>query len=150
METLFGFGTALRGYTRRQPDGSHHATQWVVAAAFPLIPLRRYQLVAGKAAAATRWSGPTSTTITSKNHKIVTQTRLRMLEVLLTYLTWWVIGPIVVLGPAVADAWPRRDTQVVDTHSHWADAGSLFATFWLFFGAFILCWICNRLRRLPQ
>ncbi|MFG2621408.1 hypothetical protein ACGFXC_27715 [Streptomyces sp. NPDC048507] len=96
MSTWNGIGTKYLGFGRRRPDGSHHATEWFVIGFMPVVPLRRYRLVVG----ATRYvpgaaGGGTSTTA----YHVLERTRLRVPDVLATYLAWWVAGPALVLGP---------------------------------------------------
>ncbi|MER5808599.1 hypothetical protein ABT143_10470 [Streptomyces sp. NPDC002033] len=96
MSTWNGIGTKYLGFGRRQSDGSHHATEWFVISYMPVVPLRRYRLLVG----ATQYvpgavGGGTSTT----PYHVLERTRLRVLDVLATYLAWWVAGPALVLGP---------------------------------------------------
>jgi hypothetical protein len=144
VSTWNGFGTALRGYGRRAPDGSHHATQWVVAAGLPLVPLRRLRLLAG---ASTTTSGASRIT-TSRPVTVLEATPLRVAEVLLTYLMWWLIGPAVVVAPLLAVTVLMDHGVLPDTD---ALTGVVFcpALIWFFFGAMILNAVTRRVRRLP-
>ncbi|MFE3934924.1 hypothetical protein ACFXPJ_14325 [Streptomyces goshikiensis] len=96
MSTWNGIGTKYLGFSRRQPDGSHHATEWFVISYMPVVPLRRYRLVVGT----TEYTpgavgGSTSTTA----YRVLGRSPVRVLDVLATYLAWWIVGPALVLGP---------------------------------------------------
>ena len=96
MSTTAGFGTKYLGFSKRRPDGTHTATEWAVAI-LPVWPLRRHQLVVGMTSG--QYHRGTISYVTP--YRIVASTRLRPLEILATYLTWWVLVPGIAVGPIV-------------------------------------------------
>jgi hypothetical protein len=97
MSTTMGFGTRYLGFSFRRPDGTHDATKWFTLLYMPVIPLRRDKLVIGKTRAEAFGGGIVRTT----EYRIVCQTRLRAMEILATYLTWWVLVPGAAIAPLV-------------------------------------------------
>ncbi|GGW58638.1 hypothetical protein GCM10010503_39660 [Streptomyces lucensis JCM 4490] len=95
MSTWNGFGTTYRGFSYPNRDGSHHATQWAVLLFLPVIPLRRHRLTVGDSSYTQYGNGSTSVT----HYAVHEETPLVGGEILRTYLTWWVIGPLIVFGP---------------------------------------------------
>ncbi|MCX4546107.1 hypothetical protein [Streptomyces sp. NBC_01565] len=106
MSTWNGIGTKYLGFSRKQSDGSHHATEWFVVNYLPVVPLRRYRLVVGRT---NHTPGSTGGSTSTTEYHVLGRTRLRVLEVLATYLTWWVAGPALVLSPFLLMAWANPD-----------------------------------------
>src|SRR2546423_5781040 len=87
MSTFQGFGTDYRGWSDKHPDGSTTATLWVVILAMPVVPRSRDTFRVNARVA----RGTTSLTTT---YSILKRERVRMTEVLRTYLMWWLILPL--------------------------------------------------------
>lgn len=121
MSTIAGFGTKYLGFSKRQPDGTHTATEWAVAI-LPVCPLRRHQLVVGTTTGHYHRGAISYVT----PYRIVASTRLRPLEILATYLTWWVLVPGIAVAPIVLLS--RSDSQASDGFGP-----NLLAILWLFF-----------------
>ncbi|WP_340378114.1 hypothetical protein U5640_25800 [Streptomyces sp. SS7] len=101
MSTWNGFGTTYRGYSHVNRDGSHYATQWAVLFFLPVIPLRRHRLTVGDSAYTQYGNGSTSVT----RYAVHEETALVGAEILRTYLSWWVVGPLIVFGPPALALW---------------------------------------------
>lgn len=95
MSSVIGTGTAYRGFSRRRPDGTHDATEWAVLFHLPIVPRRRHTLVVGPTTGQYAAGGLTYTT----RYRLVRQTPLRPVEILATYLTWWILVPGLALAP---------------------------------------------------
>ena len=91
MSIWNGIGTTYLGFSRRLPDGGHHATQWFVVMYMPIVPLRRYRLLVGR----TTYGTSVSTT----EYRVLERGALRPAEVLVTYGVWWIFGPAVLALP---------------------------------------------------
>ncbi|MCH5670424.1 hypothetical protein [Streptomyces gilvus] len=125
MSTVNGIGTKFLGFGYRNRDGSHYATQWFVVLDLPILPLRRYRLTVG--ADVHHPLGAGSRTLT--RYVLHEETRLDSGEIMLTYLTWWLLGPLVVAGPAALLLW------AISGNEH----GGL--GFWAFFLSLSLAWV---------
>lgn len=125
MSTVNGIGTKFLGFGNRNRDGSHYATQWFVVLDLPVLPLRRYRLTVG--ASVHHPLGAGSQTLT--RYVLHEETRLDGREIMRTYLTWWLLGPLVVAGPAALLLWAISGNQ----------HGGL--GFWAFFLTLSLAWV---------
>jgi hypothetical protein len=97
MSMTGGFGARYLSFSFRRPDGTHDATKWFTLLYMPVIPLRRDKLVIGETRAEYFRGGVVRTT----EYRIVCQTPLRAMEILATYLTWWVLVPGAAITPLV-------------------------------------------------
>ncbi|MFD9128767.1 hypothetical protein [Kitasatospora sp. NPDC059571] len=102
MSTWSGIGTKCLGFGHRQADGSHHATRWAVLFDLPVIPLRRHRLRVGATLHTRLGNGSRSVT----RYEMLGEDALVVREVLTTYLVYWIIGPVLALGPVVAPPAP--------------------------------------------
>ncbi len=140
MSTWNGIGTKYLGFGYKQPDGSHNATEWFVLNLMPIIPLRRYQLEVGK----TRYaSGAVGSTLTTE-YLVLGRTRLRPLEVLATYLTWWIVVPGIALAPLVAAS------QLTAGDGSQSGVLVVFGLVWLLAFPITLMVVSKRARGLPR
>ena len=107
MSTWNGIGTTYLGFGYRNRDGSHYATQWAVVFGLPVIPLRRHRLTVGFRLYTPLGTG--STTVT--RYTVHEETPLNGRETVRTYLDWWLLGPLVVLGPPALLLWSVSGKQ---------------------------------------
>jgi hypothetical protein len=107
MSTWNGIGTKYLGYSNRNRDGSHHATEWAVLLDLPVVPLRRHRLTVGRTAYTT--TGTTGRSVTG--FVVHEETPLDVREICRTYLVWWLLGPLVAVGPAALLLWSVSDKQ---------------------------------------
>jgi hypothetical protein len=141
--TLNGFGTDFRGFTARQSDGSHYATKWFTAGFMPVVPLARYQLIIGSSeSSANEWK---------TDYEELGRTPLRWQEIAVTYVGWWLVMPVVVLGPLlVAYALGvGRDGGPRPSSSTWACLLVSFGLVWLIGAPIGMSVITRRRRRMP-
>lgn len=89
MSTVMGTGTRYLGFSFRRPDGTHDATEWFELLHMPIIPLRRHTLVVGETSG--HYAAGAISYLT--RYGILHESRPRPLDVLATYLTWWVLVP---------------------------------------------------------
>ena len=125
MSTWNGIGTKYLGYSHRNRDGSHYATEWGVLFDLPVMPLRRHRLKVGRTVHATAGTVNKSST----QFAVLEETPLNGREIARTYLTWWVLGPLVAVGPAALLVWPVSSKP---------DAGF---GLWLFVLALSVAWV---------
>ncbi|MFE1754458.1 hypothetical protein [Streptomyces anandii] len=125
MSTWNGIGTKYLGFGDRNRDGSHHATEWFVLFDLPVVPLRRHRLTVGASVYVP--SGNGGRTIT--RYTVHEETPLRGGEIARTYLVWWLVGPLIAVGPAALLLWSVSDKQ---------DGGF---GFWAFVLAVSVAWV---------
>jgi hypothetical protein len=86
--TYNGVGRTLLGFTRPDRAGGRYATVWEVAFGMPLFPLGRFYLFGGST------SLHTSNVFSIKtNYRFVGKTRIKLTEVLRTYVWGWLMCP---------------------------------------------------------
>ncbi|MGW1894120.1 hypothetical protein ACWCP6_28305 [Streptomyces sp. NPDC002004] len=107
MSTWNGIGTKYLGFGNRNRDGSHYATEWAVVLDLPLAPLRRHRLTVGSTVYTPIGTGGRSVT----RYTVHEETPLDVREIVRTYLIWWLLGPLVSVGPAALLLWSVRDKQ---------------------------------------
>ncbi|MFF9409486.1 hypothetical protein ACF1B0_28795 [Streptomyces anandii] len=107
MSTWNGIGTKYLGFGDRNRDGSHHATEWFVLFDLPVVPLRRHRLTVGARVYDSAGNGTRVTT----RYTVHEETPLRGGEIARTYLVWWLVGPLIAVGPAALLLWSLRDKQ---------------------------------------
>jgi hypothetical protein len=141
LSTWNGFGSAFRGFSRKRRDGTHYATEWVLVAGMPIAPVMRYRLTIG----GTETTYISNTIHTSKKYAVhEDDLPLRLKEVLLTYPTWWIIGPLITIGPLVLIAFML---SLSGTRNSFAiGIYLLFSIVWLCAGPAIFSWRCNKYR----
>ncbi|MFE2144710.1 hypothetical protein ACFXA3_23735 [Streptomyces sp. NPDC059456] len=144
MSTWNGIGTKYLGFSRKRVDGSHHATEWFVISYMPVVPLRRYRMVVG----ATRYAvgsagGSTSTTA----YRVLERSPMRVLDVLATYLVWWVAGPSLVVCPFVLMSW--ADPDAGRGSGLWSGVIVIGALVWVVGLPLLLLSLSRRWRGLP-
>ncbi|GAA2251260.1 hypothetical protein GCM10010415_08560 [Streptomyces atrovirens] len=97
LGTHSAMGTMLLHNSRADDSGCFFATQWLMII-LPVVPLRRYYVRQGRITI----EGSSTTT----EYEIVGRSRIRAVEVIRTYLFFWVAVPAAVLGPVLASiAW---------------------------------------------
>ncbi|WP_232323469.1 hypothetical protein [Catenuloplanes japonicus] len=79
--------------------------QLAVAINMPLVPLRRYRLLMGESSFVS--TGPTI--VSSQEMVELERTPLVLGEVLFTYLTWWVLGPVALIREPGSFPGPHAD-----------------------------------------
>lgn len=89
--TYDAFGTTLLHNSRPDGGGRFFATQWFMII-LPVAPMARYWVRQG----ATYQSGPGTETT---EYEISARSRLRAIEIVRTYLYFWLIVPASFLGP---------------------------------------------------
>lgn len=94
FETYNAFGTMLLHNSRADADGRFFATEWLMVI-LPVAPLRRYWVRQG---AVHESSGFLSTSTTTE-YEIFGRSALRAVEIVRTYLYFWLVLPAVFLGP---------------------------------------------------
>lgn len=97
LGTANAMGTMLLHNSRPDGSGRFFATQWLMIL-LPVAPLGRYYVRQGKI---TDQSGILSTHITTE-YEIVGRSPLRAIEIIRTYLYFWLALPAVFVGPILA------------------------------------------------
>jgi hypothetical protein len=97
LSSFNGIGFDLKGFTRKDATGRCFATRYFTFVYLPVIPLDRFYLEEGPVQY--QDLGLSSTTLT--RYRITGWSPLRGEEILRTYLFSWIIGPGVVLVPAL-------------------------------------------------
>lgn len=138
MSTWNGIGTKFLGFTPRLHDGSHYATKWFVYVHMPIIPLRRYRLTIGESSYARRSNGSVETT----QYGLHAISRPKVLEVLATYLAWWIVGPALI-------ALPYLSFTLFPHHGVWVGILLIAGIIWLGVGPALLITKSRHLRGLP-
>ncbi|GAA5021557.1 hypothetical protein [Kitasatospora paranensis] len=108
MSTWNGIGTKYLGFGHRRPDGSHHATRWVVLFDLPVIPLSRHRLRVGATLHTMRGTASQSVT----GYEVLDEGTMVVREVLTTLLVYWIVGPLIALGPVVLVLLAIGDAQL--------------------------------------
>ncbi|MEV8477908.1 hypothetical protein [Streptomyces sp. NPDC051173] len=144
MSTWNGIGTKFLGYSRVRPDGTHHATEWFVLNFMPVIPLRRYRLKVG---ATTYTPGSISGSTSATSFELFGRTRLKLLEVLATYIAWWIIGPGIAASPFLLMS--CIDTDFGRGSSLWRGVVVIAGLLWVVGAPMTLIMVTNRVRKLP-
>lgn len=94
LGTFNGFGVQLLGGSRTDDTGRRFMTAWFMLS-LPLIPLGRYYVRKG----ATTFDGNMAYSVERTDYTFSGVARLRLLDVVRTYLVFWLIGPATVLLP---------------------------------------------------
>jgi hypothetical protein len=139
MSTWNGIGTKYLGFGFMQPDGSHNATRWFVVVDMPILPLGRYRLRVGD----TAFTQDGYRNITTTQYRVLGSTRIHLLEVLATYLTWWIIAPGIVIAPIGLMISLDNSSDFGDTVT------AIGAIVWLVGSMIALTTGTKRVRRLP-
>ncbi|WP_434444479.1 hypothetical protein [Lentzea sp. E54] len=92
-----GIGFTLLHNTRPDEHGRFFATRWFMLL-FPVVPLGRYHV---RLAGETTGGGFTSVSVTTA-YQLLGRSRLRPVEILRTYLMFWVVMPVMFVGPIIA------------------------------------------------
>jgi hypothetical protein len=90
LYTYNGIGRTLLGFTRPDHAGGRYATVWEVQARMPLYPLGRFYLFEGHTK--NLYQVPDVST-TKTNYRFVGKTRLKLTEVVRTYVWAWLMCP---------------------------------------------------------
>ncbi|WP_432946141.1 hypothetical protein ACQPXM_07445 [Kribbella sp. CA-253562] len=108
LSSFNGIGFDLKGFTRKDPTGRCFATRYFTFVYLPVVPLDRFYLEEGPIQY--QDLGLSSNTLT--RYRITGWSRLRVGEILRTYLFSWIIGPGVVLVPILL--WLGQADQLSD------------------------------------
>jgi hypothetical protein len=108
VSTWNGIGTRYLGFGHRQADGSHHATRWVVLLDLPVIPLSRHRPRVG--ATLHTMHGTASRSVTG--YEVLDEGTMVVREVLTTLLVYWIVGPLIALGPVALVLLAIGDAQL--------------------------------------
>jgi hypothetical protein len=108
LSSFNGIGFDLKGFTRKDASGRCFATRYFTVVHLPLVPLDRFYLQEGSVQY--QDLGLSSNTLT--RYRITGWSRLRVGEILRTYLFSWIIGPGVVLVPILL--WLGRADELSD------------------------------------
>lgn len=139
MSIRMGVGTRYLGFSFRRPDGTHDATKWFVLLYMPIVPLRRHTLLVGETSG--HYAAGAVSYVT--RYVIRRDARPRPLEVLATYLTWWVAVPGIAVAPLVL--LNASDAEAADEFFP-----VLLAIGWLLAVPVGVSKIAARVRRLPS
>lgn len=91
-----GNGFMLLANTRPDGEGRYFATRWFMLL-FPLVPLGRYHV----RQLGQHDTGGVASVGTTTEYQLLGRSRLRLVEVLRTYLMFWVVMPVMFVGPIV-------------------------------------------------
>jgi hypothetical protein len=97
LRSYNGFGFGLKGRTRPDEFGGCFATYWFMTAYLPVFPLDRYYVTEGSTTHLQTGAYSSSTT----EYVIHGRSRIRVSEILSTYVYQWLLLPGVIFGPAV-------------------------------------------------
>jgi hypothetical protein len=97
-------GTMLLHNSRADESGGFFATCWFMVI-LPVIPLSRYYV---RQTGYSDESGLFSVKTTT-SYEIIGRSRVRWIEVVRTYLVWWIVMPAALVGPNVAAAVGSED-----------------------------------------
>ncbi len=97
MSTWNGIGTTYISTTRRDTEGKNHVIEWFVLFSMPIIPLRRYHVK--KIGYQSTHGGGSTRSVTS--YQLLERTGLKFGEVIGTYLFFWVLSPVFIIGAPI-------------------------------------------------
>jgi hypothetical protein len=97
LGTENGIGTTLLHNSRPDAGGRFFATRWLMIV-LPIAPLGRYYLRQGRSYD----SGGLFTVRSTTEYEFHGRSRLRVSEVVRTYVFWWLVLPVVFVGPIIA------------------------------------------------
>ncbi|MEU9189739.1 hypothetical protein AB0D14_35400 [Streptomyces sp. NPDC048484] len=107
LGTYNAMGTTLLHNSRPDASGCFFATCWIVFI-LPVVPLGRYYVRQGKITDESGFSSVRTTT----EYEFVGSSRLRSVEVIRTYLYFWIAVPAAFLGPIIASiAWDNNTSN---------------------------------------
>ena len=107
LGTYNAIGTTLLHNSRPDGSGYFFATCWIVII-LPVVPLGRYYVRQGKITDESGFSSIYTTT----EYEFVGRSRLRLAEVMRTYLYFWIAVPAAFLGPIIASiAWDNNTSN---------------------------------------
>lgn len=96
LSTYNALGTMLLHNSHVDEKGGSFATCWFMVI-LPVVPIGRYYV---RQTGYADDSGLFSTRTTTR-YEIAGRTRVRGIEVILTYLAWWIVVPVAFLGPII-------------------------------------------------
>ncbi|MGN9760141.1 hypothetical protein [Streptomyces sp. SD31] len=107
LGTYNAMGTTLLHNSRQDGSGCFFATCWIVFI-LPVVPLGRYYVRQGKITE----EGGFFSVHTTIEYEFVGRSRLRLVEVIRTYLYFWIAVPAAFLGPIIASiAWDNNESN---------------------------------------
>jgi len=94
LVSVNGFGTLLLHNSRPDADGRFFATRWFMII-LPVVPLGRYHV----RRLGVRQHGGFFSSAETTRYEVFGRSRLRAIEIIRTYLYFWLVLPAVFLGP---------------------------------------------------
>lgn len=108
LETYNAIGTMLLHNSRADESGGFFATCWFMVI-LPVIPLGRYYV---RQTGYRDESGFFSTKTTT-SYEIIGRSQVRWIEVVRTYVAWWIVMPTALVGPIFAAAgWEDQNAEL--------------------------------------
>jgi hypothetical protein len=126
LVTYNAIGTMLLHNSRPDESGGFFATCWFMVI-LPVVPLSRYYV---RQTGYSDESGLFSTRTTTR-YEIVGRSRVRWIEVVRTYLAWWIVMPAAFVGPIVAAV--GREDENAGLYGMFISVGLVLLLLTLFF-----------------
>ncbi|MFD5478763.1 hypothetical protein [Streptomyces hawaiiensis] len=126
LGTYNAIGTMLLHNSRADESGGFFATCWFMVI-LPVVPLSRYYV---RQTGYSDESGLFSIRTTT-SYEIVGRSRVRWIEVVRTYLVWWIVMPTAFVGPIVAAV--GREDENAGLYGMFVSVGLVFLLLTLFF-----------------